>query len=233
MRRLWIGNKNYSSWSLRPWIAMREAGIPFEERLLRFGDAASWEAFRRHSANGLVPMLEEDGLQVSDSLAIVEHLAETHPALWPEDRAARAFARTAAAMMHSGFAALREVCTMSIGIRAHLREMPEAVTGDLAQIARLWSEGIGTFGGPFLAGPRFTAADAFYCPVAFRIRTYGLELPGDAARAYAERLLDLPAMRDWERAALAETFRDAPHDADLARYSDILEDLRAAEGSGQ
>ena len=108
MLTLWIANKNYSSWSLRPWVAMREAGIDFVERKIRFGDAAAWEAFRARSPNGLVPMLEDGDIRVADSLAIIEHLAETHPVLWPEDRAARAFARSAAAMMHSGYAALRE-----------------------------------------------------------------------------------------------------------------------------
>ncbi len=229
MPALWIANRNYSSWSLRPWVAMREAGIAFEERLIRFGDADAWAAFRAISPNGLVPMLEDGDVRVADSLAIVEHLAETHPALWPADRAARAFARSAAAMMHSGYGALRETCTMNIGVRARVRDMPPAVIRDLADLSDLWSLGLATFGGPFLAGDRFTAADAFFCPVAFRIQTYGLSVPGSEASAYAARLLDVPSMRDWQALALAEDFRDAPHDDDLAKNCDILEDLRAPE----
>ncbi len=229
MLTLWIGNKNYSSWSLRPWVAMREAGIPFEERVVPFHDAAAWAAFRPTSPNGQVPMLEDDGIRISDSLAIIEHLAETHPALWPEDRAARAFARMAAATMHSGFQALRNVCGMNVGVRARVRDLPEAVTGDLRRLSDLWSTGLASFGGRFLAGDRFTAADAFFCPVAFRIRTYGLTVPDDVAAAYAARLLDVPAMRDWNAQALAEPFRDPPHDAELSDVCDVLEDLRAPE----
>jgi glutathione S-transferase len=223
---LWIGNKNYSSWSLRPWVAMREAGIAFEEKLVPFHDAAAWNTYRPRSPGGQVPMLEDGAIRVSDSLAIVEYLAETHPSLWPEDRAARAFARSAAAAMHSGFNALRDSCGMNLGVRARLRRMPEAVRRDLDRLAALWTSGLETFGGPFLVGDRFTAADAFFCPVAFRIQTYGLDLPGSEAAAYAARLLDMPAMRDWYAEALAEPFRDPPHDAELTGSCDILEDLR-------
>ena len=231
MLTLWIANKNYSSWSLRPWVAMREAGIDFVERKIRFGDAAAWEVFRARSPNGLVPMLEDGDIRVADSLAIIEHLAEIHPVLWPEDRAARAFARSAAAMMHSGYAALRDTCTMNVGTRARVRDMPPAVLRDLDDLAALWTRGLATFGGPFLAGERFTAADAFFCPVAFRVQTYGLTVPGDVASAYVKRLLDVPSMQDWQARALAETFRDAPHEEDLAKKAEILEDLRISERS--
>ena len=227
MLTLWIGNKTYSSWSLRPWVAMREAGIAFEERLVPFHDAAAWDAYRPTSPNGQVPMLEDGAIRVCDSLAIVEYLAETHPTLWPEDRAARAFARMAAAAMHAGFRPLRDICGMNVGIRARLRHMPDAVTHDLDRLSSLWTAGLAAFGGPFLAGARFTAADAFFCPVAFRVLSYGLVLPGDQAAAYAARLLDVPAMRDWYADALAEPFRDPPHDAELTDSCEILEDLRA------
>jgi glutathione S-transferase len=226
--RLWIGNKNYSSWSLRPWVTMREAGIAFEEKLVPFHDAAAWDTYRPRSPGGQVPMLEDGAIRVSDSLAIVEYLAETHPSLWPENRAARAFARSAAAAMHSGFGALRDSCGMNVGVRARLRRMPEAVRGDLDRLAALWTSGLETFGGPFVAGDRFTAADAFFCPVAFRIQTYGLDLPGPEAAAYAARLLEVPAMGEWYAEALAEPFRDPPHEAELTGACDVLEDLRLA-----
>jgi glutathione S-transferase len=230
MLTLWIGNKNYSSWSVRPWVAMRAAGIPFTERLVPFHDTAAWTAYRAAHPSGLVPLLVDGETEVWDSLAIIEYLAERHPALWPQDRRARAFARSAAAEMHSGFAALRDVCGMSVGVRARVREMPAPVLRDLARLSALWRRGLDAFGGPFLAGAAFTAADAFFCPVAFRIQTYGLEL-SDPADAYAARLLEVPAMREWYAAALAETFRDPPHDADLTDRCTLVEDLRAPEAA--
>jgi glutathione S-transferase len=118
---------------------------------------------------------------------------------------------------------------MNVGVRARVRDLPEAVTGDLRRLSDLWSTGLASFGGPLLAGDRFTAADAFFCPVAFRIRTCGLTVPDDVAAAYAARLLDVPAMRDWNAQALAEPFRDPPHDAELSDVCDVLEDLRAPE----
>lgn len=229
MYTLVIGNRNYSSWSLRPWVAMRAAGIPFDERLVPFHDQAAWSEYRAAHPSGLVPLLLDGETEVWDSLAIVEYLAERHPGLWPEDRTARAFARSAAAEMHSGFAALRDVCGMNCGVRAQVRDMPGAVSRDLARLAILWRTGLDRFGGPYLAGPAFSAADAFFCPVAFRIQTYGLDVPDPAAANYAARLLDLPAMRDWYDAALAETFRDPPHDAELAANCTLTEDLRAPE----
>ncbi len=227
MLTLTIGNKNYSSWSLRPWIAMRMAGVSFEERLIPFHDLAAWARFRTAHPSGLVPLLEDGNAEVWDSLAIVEYLAETHPAIWPGDRTARAFARSAAAEMHAGFTALRSTCGMNCGVRARIRDMPAAVTRDLARLSALWSTGIDRFSGPFLAGSRFTAADAFFCPVAFRIQTYGLDLPDPAAAAYVARLLDVPGMRAWYDAALAETFRDPPHEAELVDLAVLLQDLRA------
>jgi len=231
MLELWIGNKNYSSWSLRTWIALRSAGIPFTERLVPFHDAAAWADYRSAHPSGLVPLLVDGDTEVWDSLAIIEYLAERHPALWPQDRRARAFARSAAAEMHSGFAALRAVCGMNVGVRARVREMPEAVLRDLARLSALWRAGLDAFGGPFLTGPAFTAADAFFCPVAFRIRTYGLEVPAPAAAAYAARLIEVPAMQEWSAAALAETFRDPPHDAELTDRCTLVEDLRAPEAA--
>jgi glutathione S-transferase len=228
MYQLFIANKNYSSWSLRPWVLMRELGIPFEERLVHYAPSSSWERFRQFSPSGKVPCLHDDGTMVWDSLAITEYLAERHGGVWPSAGAARAWARSAAAEMHSGFATLRERCGMSCGVRVALDEIPDALTWDLQRLHELWIEGIERFGGPFLAGPAFTAADAFFAPVAFRIQTYRLKLELPAA-SYAARLLALPSMRAWQADALAEPWRDPSHEADIKRAGTIVEDLRVSE----
>ena len=229
MFELYIANKNYSSWSLRPWVLMRERGIPFTERLIPFSQGSSWEAFRAFSPSGKVPCLVDEGEAIWDSLGIAEYLAERHPGVWPEDPKARAWARCAAAEMHSGFAVLRDRCSMSCGVRVKLHEVPPALTRDLTRIGELWRQGIERFGGPFLAGPAFTAVDAFYAPVAFRVQTYGLEL-NDVAASYSSGLLALPSMREWEADARREPWREPGHEADVRRAGAWLEDLRAPEG---
>ncbi|MDI1476186.1 glutathione S-transferase family protein [Polyangium sp. y55x31] len=227
MYTLYIANKNYSSWSLRPWILMVEAGIPFEERLLRFGDEAAWAPFRAVSPAGKVPTLLDGGRVVWDSLAIAEYLAERHPGVWPRDEDARAWARSAAAEMHAGFGVLREKCSMNIGIRVRLHETPPALERDVARISALWTEGLGRFGGPFLAGDTFTAVDAFFAPVVFRWQTYGLRL-GEAAAAYATRMLGRPSMRRWYEEGIAETFRDPSHDEECRAAGAWTADFRAS-----
>ncbi len=227
MYTLYIGNKNYSSWSLRPWVLLRERGIPFEEKLFPFETGSSWKTFRTFSPSGKVPCLADGDAVVWDSLAIAEYLAERHAGVWPADRKARAFARSAAAEMHSGFGALRTQCGMNCGLRVKLHRVDQALERDLSRISELWSEGLDRFGGPFLAGEAFTAADAFYAPVAFRIQTYSPPLD-DNALDYAQRLLALPAMREWYEAALAETWRDTAHEEEVLQWGDIVEDLRAA-----
>ncbi|MGV3650784.1 MAG: glutathione S-transferase family protein [Devosia sp.] len=226
MYALYIANKNYSSWSLRPWLLMRETGIAFEELLQVFGGGSNYEAFRSFSPSGKVPALVDGDLTVWDSLAIAEYLAEAHEGIWPADRAARAWARSAAAEMHSGFSALRTTCGMNCGLRVKLNAMSDAVAADLRRIDELWREGLAHFGGPFLAGDRFTAVDAFYAPVAFRMQTYGLSVSPEAA-AYRDRLLGLPGMRDWYQAALAETWRDAGHEDEIAHWGVVTADHRA------
>jgi glutathione S-transferase len=226
MYTLYIANKNYSSWSLRAWILMRESGVPFKECLMVFGDAASWRDYQRISPTARVPCLVDGEHAVWDSLAITEYLAERHRAIWPQEEKARAWARSAAAEMHSGFVDLRHVCSMSCGVRVRLNTVPGGVRRDIERIGVLWNDGLRRFGGPFLAGGAFTAADAFYAPIAFRIQTYGLKLDA-ASAAYAERLLQLQPMRDWYESALAETWRDQPHDADVLRFGTVLQDLRA------
>jgi glutathione S-transferase len=227
MYELHIANKNYSSWSLRPWVLMKTLGIPFTERMNPFHEDSNWEAFRGFSPNGKVPCLHADGEAVWDSLAIAEYLAEQHPAVWPQERAARAWARCVAAEMHSGFSTLRERCTMNCGVRIKLHDMPPALQKDIKRIEELWSEGITRFGGPFLAGKAFTAVDAFFAPVAFRVQTYGLELNRTAAD-YAARLLALPAMKEWYDAGLRETCREPGHETEAHAVGVWLQDLRTA-----
>ena len=226
MYALYIANKNYSSWSLRPWVLLKTLDIPFEERFVPFLEGATYAEFRKFSPTGLVPCLVDGELTVWDSLAITEYVAEDHSRVWPTDRGARAWARSATSEMHSGFSALRTICGMNIGVRVRLHEESAALKANLARLDELWSEGLDRFGGPFLAGETFTAVDAFFCPVAFRIQTYGLKL-GDKATAYAQRLLDLPAMRQWYADGIAETIRDLPHDAEIPDIGVMLEDLRA------
>jgi len=226
MYDLYIANKNYSSWSLRPWVLMRELGIAFREHLVPFGQEAMWRDFRRISPTGKVPCLVDGGTVVWDSLSIAEYLAERHEGVWPAEAGARAWARSAAAEMHSGFGELRNRCSMSCGQRVRLHERPAALEREVARLGALWNDGLRRFGGPFLAGKAFTAVDAFYAPVAFRIQTYGLSLDSPAA-AYAERLLGTRAMREWYGDALKETLRDPPHEEELLRMGEVLEDLRA------
>ncbi len=225
MYELYIANKNYSSWSLRPWVLMRELGIKFAEHLLRFGQSSSWSDFRKIAPSGTVPCLIDGDTVVWDSLAIAEYLAERHAGVWPSNSRARAWARSAAAEMHSGFGELRNRCTMSCGVRMRLKEIPAALERDITRIGALWNDGLGRFGGPWLGGRAFTAVDAFFAPVAFRVQTYALELDA-AAAGYAARLLRLESMRDWYAAALDEKFRDAPHEEEILKMGSVTQDLR-------
>ena len=225
MYELYIANKNYSSWSLRPWALMRALSIPFEERLTVFDEGSNWSKFRAFSPSGRVPCLHDGGTVVWDSLAIVEYLAERHAGVWPHDDGARAWARCAASEMHSAFTALRERCSMNCGLRVELSEIGEALYADVARIDELWSEGLSRFGGPYLAGANFCAVDAFFAPVAFRAQTYALPL-SDAARAYARSLLEHPALREWYDAALIEPWRETGHEAEAAANGTIRADYR-------
>ncbi len=212
MLQLYIGNKNYSSWSLRPWLLMKHAGIGFEERLLRL----SWDdesPFKKTlmslAPSGRVPLLVDDGFAIWDSLAIAEYLAErfAEKHLWPVDAKARARARSLCAEMHAGFAELRN--TFGMNIEAHLPEVGERMLRENAGAARdvkridaMWNEALAASGGPFLFG-EFSVADAYFAPVCTRIRTFALPV-GAEAGAYVKRILTLPAFREWETAALAE-----------------------------
>lgn len=224
MYELFLTNKNYSSWSLRPWVLMRQLELAFRERLVPLTDGP--DAFRAFSPSGRVPCLHDSDTVVWDSIGIVEYLAERHPGVWPSDARARAWARCAAAEMHAGFAALRERCSMSCGVRVRLHDMPPSLARDVARIGELWSDGLARFGGPFLAGPAFTAVDAFFAPVAFRVQTYALSLDEPGA-AYVARMLALPAMRSWYSDAIAETWREPGHEAEIAATGTCFEDVRA------
>jgi glutathione S-transferase len=210
--QLYIGNKNYSSWSLRPWLLMKHTGIPFEEVKLRLEFAPGTEFQRRLAAvtpAGRVPVLVDEGFSVWDTLAIAEYLAEKYPArqLWPQAPLARARARSLCAEMHAGFGALRSRFGMNIEAslpeigRQVLAEQPDAAR-DFARIVQMWEQQLRENGGPFLFGT-FTIADAFFAPVCSRIKTYALPVPGPV-RTYAEHLLALPAMQAWTADALAE-----------------------------
>jgi glutathione S-transferase len=228
MYTLFIANKNYSSWSLRPWVLMQTLGIPFKETLVPFPEGAPGNTvFSSFSPSGKVPCLKDGKTVVWDSLAITEYLGERHAGVWPKAAAARAWARSAAAEMHSGFQALRGACNMNCGIRVNMTSVPEDVENDLARLGVLWNDGLKRFGGPFLGGKRFSAADAFFCPVAFRVQSYGLKLDRNAS-AYVQRLLKLPAMQEWYKAALKETTRVARYDADSRAAGEVTKDFRAA-----
>lgn len=219
-------NRNYSSWSLRPWLLMTVLGIAFDERIEPFAAADNHAAFRAFSPTGQVPVLLDGERTIWDSLGITLYLAERHPGVWPADADARAWAYAATCEMHGGFGALRSDCTMNIGFRVAPRPPSPALQRDIARLAELSAEGLTRFGGPWLAGEVFSAVDAFYAPVAFRVRTYGLDV-GAAGQAWVDHLLAHPAMRAWERMALAETWREAAHEAELAAAGSIIADYRA------
>jgi len=221
MYELYIANKNYSSWSLRPWILLQALQIPFAEKLQRLGGD-----FRSFSPSGKVPCLVDGDITVWDSLAIAEYLAERHDGVWPKDNTARAFARSAAAEMHSGFGGLRSICSMSCGVKVRLHETPANLKQDIARLNALWNDGLARFGGPYLAGKKFTAVDAFFAPVVFRIQTYSLNLDG-AAQAYVIHSLNEPALQRWYDDALKEPWREIAHEEDIQRHGTIVEDLRA------
>lgn len=218
-------NRNYSSWSLRPWVLMRALGIAFEDRIEPFIAPENYDAFRMFSPTGQVPVLIDGERTVWDSLGIALYLAERHDGVWPSDGDARAWAVCAAAEMHGGFSALRNERTMNVGVRVDPVRGSDALDRNVARVTELWAEGLDRFGGPWLAGADFTAVDAFFAPVAFRVRTYGIDV-GPQGLAWVERIIAHPAMREWEDAALAETWREAGHEAELAASGSITADFR-------
>jgi len=208
---LFIGDKNLSSWSLRPWIAMKHCGIPFAEERIRLRQPESREAILRHSPSGKVPALKANGFVVFDSLAILEYLAERHPELhlWPREVEARALARSISAEMHSGFVTFRSEMSMELLAKFPTPPISEELASDIRRIVAIWRGTRARYGagGPFLFGA-FSNADAMYAPVATRFRTYGVDLAafGDdgTAASYAKTILALPEMAEWTAGAEAE-----------------------------
>lgn len=205
-RTLVVGSKNLSSWSLRPWLALRHAGIPFDEIVVDFLKATRGAEIKRHSPSRRVPVLIEGDLRIWDSLAICEYAAELAPeaGLWPDERAARAIARAVSAEMHAGFAELRRLMSMDIVARLPAPTRTPALDADIARVIELWADCRARFGagGPFLFG-RFTIADAMYAPVTTRFVTYGEPLP-PVAHAYVDAVTALPAMKAWAEASAKE-----------------------------
>ncbi|CBS88069.1 glutathione S-transferase family protein [Azospirillum lipoferum] len=209
-----MGNKAYSSWSLRPWLAIKQAGLAFAEIVIPLRQPDTAARIAEHSPSGRVPSLTHDGLTVWDSLAICEYVAELAPdaQLWPADRAARAVARAVSAEMHSGFVSLRSTMSMDLKRDRKGQGMTEATAADIARIEALWADARSRFGspagGPFLFGA-FTVADAMFAPVVTRLETYGVAV-SPVSRAYMDAVLALPAMREWIAAANAEPWEFEP-----------------------
>lgn len=220
-------NRNYSSWSLRPWLLMTMLDIPFADQIAPFTKPSNFDDFRSFSPTGQVPVLIDGDRTIWDSLGIALYLADRHAGVWPTEEVARAWAQCAVTEMHGGFSTLRNDCTMNVGVRVKPKPMSAALKRDVARISELWAQGLDSFGGPFLAGSQFTAVDAFFAPVAFRVRTYGLDV-GHAGAQWVQHMLALPAMLAWENDALKESWREAGHEAELAACGEIIADYRQA-----
>jgi glutathione S-transferase len=203
-----IGNKNYSSWSMRPWLALKAGGIAFDEVFIPlYTGEADKRRILGFSHSGKVPVLIDGDVTVWDSLAIIEYAAERFPQarLWPEDRASRAHARSISAEMHSGFTALRDECGMNLHRRVGTIDLSAAARADIARVQQIWTECRVRYGksGPFLFGA-FGGADAMFAPVVHRFLTYAIEVKSEA-REYMNAMISLPAFAEWTRAGLAET----------------------------
>ena len=204
MLKLVIGDRNYSSWSLRPWLAIKQAGLPFDEVFISLRNSGTRTEIYKYSPSGKIPCLIDGETVVWDSLAICEYLAEQSPSLWPSDRKSRAEARAISAEMHSGFGALRQSMPMEIHASKPYDDRTAEVSADIARIVSIWESCRSRFAksGPFLFGT-FTVADAMFAPVVWRFLTYAVELP-PASRAWVETMCALPAMQEWRKSALAE-----------------------------
>jgi glutathione S-transferase len=205
--KLVIGNKNYSSWSMRPWLALRASNIPFEEILISlYSGEADKQRILDHSRSGKVPILIDGDVTIWDSLAIIEYVAERFPEkrLWPEQAAKRAHARSISAEMHSGFAALRNECGMNLHRPVRAIELSADARANIVRVEEIWSECRDRYGGPFLFGTAFGAADAMFAPVVHRFHTYAVEVKPQA-QAYMDTMMVQPAFAEWTKAGLAET----------------------------
>ncbi len=226
MYELHIANKNYSSWSLRPWILMKALNIPFKEVMHPFGTKDDWKNYKNINPTGLVPCLTHNGLVTWDSLAIIEFLAERHEGIWPTDLEARSWARCVVAEMHAGFPELRHVCSMNCGLRVKLQSITPALAKDIDRVDAIWQEGLQKFGGPFLTGETFSAVDAFYAPVVFRFQTFGINHISTESAAYLKRLLQNSAMLTWYKQALSEPYTHGPHESESQKFGDVIADFR-------
>ena len=224
-RTLHIGNKNYSSWSLRVWLLMRELAIPFNEVLHPFDVISGNEVeFKTFAPNARVPCLHDQGQVVWDSLAIFEYLAESWP-VWPNQSAARIYSRSVCAEIHSGFEAIRSQCPMNCALEIRVDDVPVEVERDLRRLDDMMVEGLTTFGGPFIGGGSFSGIDAFLAPMLLRISGYHLPL-SRAARDYQTVLLALPGLTQWVKEAREEEWREPIEDeASLAR-GELVYDFR-------
>ena len=217
-------NRNYSSWSLRPWLLMKGLGLDFDDRLEPFTKPSNYEEFRSFSPTGQVPVLLHEGRTIHDSMGITLYLADRHDGVWPAEADARAWAQCSAAEMHSGFSALRNDCTMNVGVRVKPKPMSDALKANVGRIRELFEEGLSRFGGPYLAGAAFSAVDAFFAPVAYRVRTYGLDV--GKGQAWVDHIIAHPAMQAWEAAALKEEWREVGHEEELRACGEIVADYR-------
>ena len=207
---------------------MKELNIPFQEIFHPFGHDTDWNDYSKINPSGLVPCLIDKNQIVWDSLAIVEYLAERHTDVWPKNNHARSWARCASSEMHSGFFSLRNICSMSCGVRVELKEISPSLKIDISRIDELWHDGLNRFNGPFLAGKKFTAVDAFFAPVVFRFQTYGIQLSIDSQK-YMEKLLSLDSMKLWYEEALNELYRDTEHESEISANGKITVDLRRTQ----
>ncbi len=213
MLKIVLGNKKYSSWSLRPWLVLKQAGVPFEEIVVPLDMPDTAQNIRKYSPSGRVPALIDGDLTIWDSLAIAEYLHEKFPdrRLWPKDVAQRARARSISAEMHAGFANLRNDCSMKIVQHYPCKPLRPETQADVDRIVSLWEECLKASGGPFLFGKEPCIADAFYAPVVSRLRTYSIPVAG-AARAYCDTIWSWPALQAWVADAQRETLRAKLHE---------------------
>lgn len=203
---------------------MKSLGIPFEDVLEPFTMPVNYEAFRSFSPTGQVPILIDEETTIWDSLGIVLYLAERHSGVWPNDPEARTFAQSAVCEMHGGFSVIRNTCTMNVGARVKLQPMCGRLVREVFRLQEVLEEGLSRFGGPWLGGSDFSALDAFYAPMAYRIRTYGLDV--GRAQDWVDRILSHSPMQEWEEAALAETWREESHEAELHAAGEVIADYR-------
>ncbi len=225
MYQLYIANKNYSSWSLRIWVLLKELNIPFEEIRIPFTGIGEFRDHKDILPSKKVPTLHDQDLKIWDSLSIVEYLFEKGHSVYPNSLKKRTIARSYCAEMHSGFHSLRSVCSMNCGIRVHLNEISQKLEKDIAKINDLLSDALNENKGDFLYGNQFNAADAFFAPIAFRMQTYDLKFDS-IVQDYFQILLELPSMKEWYQDAINETMRDIEHDQDVIKYGTIIKDLR-------